>query len=133
VAGPVSVRGTGYFRDDVRFELPLHDDGTAGDEVAGDRVFSGTLDVGPDVGALEYAFWVGDTVEFTPLPPLRSTSGTRLVRLGRDTLTAVTGFAERTRMAERTHPNARGQALIAERFAEVIEAQPSFRAWLDRL
>ena len=133
VTGPVSVRGTGYFRDDVHFVLPLVDDGTAGDEVAGDRVFSGTLDVGPDVGALEYTFWAADTAEFTPLPPLRSTSGTRLVRLGGEAVAPVVVFAERTRMAERTHPNARGQALIAERLAVVIEAQPSFRAWLARL
>jgi lysophospholipase L1-like esterase len=132
-AGPVSVRGTGYFRDDVHVELALNDDAAAGDEIAGDRVFSGTLEVGPDLGALEYTFWVGETSEFTPLPPLRSTSGTRLVRLGGETVTPVVPFAERPRMVERVHPNARGQALIAERLAEVIEAQPAFHAWLDRL
>jgi lysophospholipase L1-like esterase len=131
--GPVSARGTGYFRDDVRFEVPLNDAGAAGDEVAGDRVFSGSLDVGADVGGLEYTFWVGDAAEFTPLPPLRSTSGTRLVRLGGETVTPLVPFAERPRMAERTHPNARGQALIAEQLAVVVEAQPSFRAWLARL
>ena len=131
--GAVSVRGTGYFRDDVHFELPLHDDGAGGDEVAGDRVFSGVLEVGPDVAAFEYTFWLGSTAEFTPLPPLRSTSGTRLVRLAGETLTPVVGFAERPRMAERTHPNAEGQALVAERLAEVVEAEPSFRAWLGRL
>lgn len=131
---PVSVRGGGYLRDDVRFELPLRDDGAGGDERAGDRIFSGVLEVGADVGALEYVFWLGDTAEFTPLPPLRSTSGTRLVRLGSgETVAPVVVFAERRRMAERTHPNAAGQAEIAERFAEVVEAQPSFRAWLDRL
>jgi lysophospholipase L1-like esterase len=131
-SGPVSVRGNGYFRNDVQFELPLHDDGTGGDEVAGDRVFSGVLEVGADVGALEYTFWLGDTAEFTPLPPLRSTSGTRLVRLVGETVIPVGRFGERPRMAERTHPNADGQALIAERLAEVVEAEPSFRAWLGR-
>jgi len=42
-------------------------------------------------------------------------------------------FAERARMAERTHPDAAGQALIARELAGVVERQPSFRAWLDRL
>jgi lysophospholipase L1-like esterase len=132
VAGAVSARGTGYFRDDVRFELPLHDDGSGGDEVAGDRVFSGALEIGADVGTLEYTFWLDDTAEFTPLPPLRSSSGTRLVRIGAETRTSVATFGERARMAERAHPNARGQKLIAERLAGVVEAQPSFQAWLGR-
>jgi hypothetical protein len=131
--GAVSVRGGAYFRDDVHFELPLHDDGTGDDEVAGDRVFSGSLDVRPDVETLEYMFWLDGTAEFTPLPPLRSTSGTRVLRLAGETLAPVVGFAERPRMVERTHPNADGQAVIAERLAEVVEAQPSFRAWLARL
>jgi hypothetical protein len=131
-AGAVSVRGGGYFRDDVRFAQPLRDDGTGGDEAAGDRVFSGTIDVGADVGILEYTYWLDETAEFTPLPPLRSTSGTRLVRLGAEVVTPVAAFGERPRMAERTHPNARGQRLIAERLAGLVEAQPSFRAWLAR-
>jgi len=130
---PVTARATGYFRDDVHIELPLRDDGTNGDEVAGDRVFSGTAEVAPDVGALEYTYWLGDTAEFTPLPPLRSTSGTRLVRLGGETVTPIARFAVRPRMAERTHPDADGQAVIAERLAALIEAQPSFQGWLGRL
>jgi hypothetical protein len=117
----------------VRFELALRDDGTNGDEIAGDRVFSGTAEVGADVGALEYTYWMGDTAEFTPLPPLKSTSGTRLVRLGGETVTPIARFAARARMAERTHPDAEGQAVIAERLAALVEAQPSFQAWLGRL
>jgi hypothetical protein len=112
-ADAVTVRGSGYFRDDVHVVLPLHDDGTNGDEVAGDRVFSGTAEIGADVAALEYTYWLGDAAEFTPLPPVR--------------------FAERPRMAERTHPNADGQAVIAERLAAMVEVQPSFQAWLGRL
>jgi len=76
---------------------------------------------------------LGDTAEFTPLPPLKSTSGTRLVRIGGETVTPVVRFAERPRMAERTHPNADGQAVIAERLAAMVEAQPSFQSWLGRL
>jgi hypothetical protein len=132
-ADPVTVRGSGYFRDDVHVVLPLHDDGTNGDEVAGDRVFSGTAEIGADVAALEYTYWLGDAAEFTPLPPLKSTFGTRVVRLGGETVAPVVRFAERPRMAERTHPNADGQAVIAERLAAMVEVQPSFQAWLGRL
>jgi len=132
-AGPVTVRASAYFRDDVHFELPLRDDGTNGDEVAGDRVFSGVVEIGADVAALEYTYWLGDTAEFTPLPPLKSTSGTRIVRLVGESVVPVARFAERPRMAERTHPNADGQAVIAERLAAMVEAQPSFQSWLGRL
>jgi lysophospholipase L1-like esterase len=131
--GAVSVRGGAYFRDDVHIDLPLRDDGTEADERAGDRVFSGVLEVAADVGALEYMFWLGETAEFTPLPPLRSTSGNRLLRLGGETVAPLAAFAERTYMAERTHPNARGHAAIAARLADVIEAQPVFQAGRDRL
>jgi lysophospholipase L1-like esterase len=36
-------------------------------------------------------------------------------------------------MAERTHPNAAGQAVIAQQLADLVETLPSFRAWLARL
>ena len=42
----VSVRGSTGLRDDT-FDEPMYDDGTHGDEVAGDRVFSTTLEI-PD-------------------------------------------------------------------------------------
>jgi hypothetical protein len=117
-ADPVTVRGSGYFRDDVHFELPLRDDGTNGDEVAGDRVFSGTVEIGADVGALEYTYWLGDAAEFTPLPPLKSTSGTRLVRLGGETVTA--SQRRRAGRDRRTHGRARGSAAVLSDLARAL-------------
>jgi lysophospholipase L1-like esterase len=129
---PMSVRGGAYFRHDFPFAAPLHDDGSGGDEVAGDGVFSGSVDAPADVGVLEYAFWLGDTCEFTPLPPLPSTGGTRLLRFDRDTIGPVVEFADGFLMAERTHPNARGQTMIATALAELIETLSSFHAWRAR-
>jgi lysophospholipase L1-like esterase len=125
----VSVRGGAFLRSDFDFAHALHDDGTDGDERAGDGVFSGTVDVPANVGGLEYAFWIGDTAEFTPLPPQPSTNGRRLLRVEGDTVAPIDHFAELFMMAERTHPDARGQATIAEGIAERVEQLPSFAAW----
>jgi hypothetical protein len=129
---PMSVRGSAYFRTDFPFDVPLHDDGTGGDEVAGDRVFSASVDVPADVGVLEYAFWLGDTSEFTPLPPLPSVSGKRLLRFEGDAIGPVVEFGDGFLMAEQTHPNARGQDLIARALVELVEGRPPFRAWQAR-
>jgi hypothetical protein len=125
----VSVHGGAFLRTDFDFTHALRDDGSDGDERAGDGVFSGTLDVPANVGGLEYAFWVGDTAEFTPLPPQPSTNGRRLLRVDGDTIAPVDHFAELFMMAERTHPDARGQAVIAAGIAERLEELPSFAAW----
>jgi lysophospholipase L1-like esterase len=131
--GPLLVRGWAYFREDNRFEVRLGDAGADGDERAGDGVFSGVVELPVDVASIEYTFWLGDTQEFTPLPPLRSLAGGRFLALGGETVAPVVGFAERPRMAERTHPNAEGQAVIARELADLVETLPSFRAWRDRL
>jgi lysophospholipase L1-like esterase len=129
---PMSARGGAYFRTDFPFDVPLHDDGAGGDEVAGDRVFSGTVEVPADVGVLEYVAWMGDTCEFTPLPPVPSVSGKRLLRLEGDTFGPVVEFGDGLLMAEQTHPNARGQKLIARALVELVEERPSFQAWVAR-
>lgn len=127
----VSVRGAAPFRDDFPFAEPLRDDGQGGDEVAGDRVFSGVVEAPPKIGAIEYAFWLDETCEFTPLPPLPSTTGTRLLRFDRDTMGPVADFGDGGLMAERTHPNARGQTLVAIALADLVETLPSFRRWAE--
>jgi lysophospholipase L1-like esterase len=131
-AAPMSVRGKAYFRNKFPFEAALNDQGTDGDEIAGDGVFSASVESPADVGVLEYAFWLGDTCEFTPLPPLPSSGGTRLLRFDRDVIGPVVEFGDAFLMAERTHPNARGQAVIARTLADLIETLPSFHAWLAR-
>jgi lysophospholipase L1-like esterase len=129
---PPVVRGWNYVRPDDRFEVPLGDAGAAGDERAADGVFSGTVELPPETAKIEYTFWLGTTQEFAPLPPVPSMAGGRLAALGGRTLTPVVGFAERSRMSERTHPNADGQALIARAVAGLVETLPSLRAWRDR-
>jgi lysophospholipase L1-like esterase len=124
--GAMTVRGGAYLRDDVRFQAMLRDDGTGGDERAGDGVFSGAADVPPGAGMIEYTYWLGDTCEFTPLPPLPSTSGTRLLPLRDDTLGPVEQFGDAFLMAERTHPDARGHAVIAAALADLIASGPPF-------
>jgi hypothetical protein len=126
----VSARGAAPFRDDFPFQVPLRDDGQGGDEMAGDRVFSGVVEAPPQIGAIEYTFWLGDACEFTPLPPVASSTGTRLLRFDRDTMGPVADFGDGGLMAERTHPNARGQAIIAGELADLIESLPSSQRWL---
>jgi lysophospholipase L1-like esterase len=126
----VSARGAAPFRDDFPFTIALHDDGQAGDEIAGDRVFSGVLEAPVQIGAIEYTFWLDGACEFEPLPPVLSSTGTRLLRFDRDTMGPVADFGDGGLMAERTHPNARGQAVIAEELADLIEELPSFQRWL---
>jgi hypothetical protein len=129
---PMSVRGRAYFRDDFPFRAALVDDGSGVDEVARDRVFSGSVEVPAHIGTLEYAFWLGDTCEFTPLPPLPSSGGTRLLRFDGDAMGPVVEFGDGFLMVERTHPNALGQALIATAVADLIDGLPAFRAWQAR-
>jgi hypothetical protein len=128
----MSVRGGAYFRTDFPFDVRLNDDGANGDEVAGDRVFSGSVEVPAGIGVLEYVFWLGDASEFTPLPPLPSVSGKRLFRFEGDAIGPVVEFGDGFLMAEQTHPNARGQNLIARSLAELVEGRPSFQAWQKR-
>ncbi len=125
--GTMSVKGGAYFSGTFVFDEHLHDDGTRGDEVAGDGVYTSTLSVPGGVAALEYKFFRGDDPEFLPLPPVRSSTGYRLLRLGGDTVGPVEMFGVLDRMAERTHPNAEGQQLIADTVGATIETLPSFR------
>jgi hypothetical protein len=128
----VSVRGHPWFRDDIVFDRPLLDDGNAPDERAGDGVYSGAVEIPPVSGAVEYRFWLGETAEFTPLPPLPSSGADRLLRLDRDTVAGVARFGDMFMMAERTHPDRRGAAEIAAGVLAHVEQLPSFVRWRDR-
>ena len=109
VEGAQRFFGTGF-----AFNEPLYDDGTHGDEVAGDGVFSTTVAVPVEVGAIGYKFFQNAVAEFVPLPPLTSTFGERSMRLSGDRIAPVIVFAEHRFMAEGAHPNADGHAIIAE-------------------
>jgi len=129
--GPVSVQGSGYFQDAFRFDVPAYDDGTHGDEKAGDGVFTAALEVPADIHALEYKYFADGRPELASLPPLPSTQGVRLLPVGDGVRGPVELFGELEWMAERTHPNAEGQAVVAAAVADELATLPSFRRFLD--
>jgi lysophospholipase L1-like esterase len=129
-ADEVSVWGLAYGGSDFAFSEVLHDDGTHGDEVAGDHVFSGTVEIPAEVPAVEYKYWTGDTAEFTPLPPMPSRFGARFLwTRGAEVFAPVVVFGDHFLMAERTHPNPRGTSVIAAGVLDAITSTPSFVAW----
>ncbi len=123
-----SVRGISlYVAFEFEFNIPLNDAGLDGDEKPGDGVFSGTLTPPSEVGSLSFLYYRGEDPEFRSLPPLISTFGDRSLRVTYKLTTPVHRFAERFKMAERTHPNADGYAMIADTVAFEIWKRPSFQ------
>jgi lysophospholipase L1-like esterase len=122
--------GMGYFRSEFTFTDLTYDDGTHGDEHAGDGVFSTTITVPSSIDAIQYRFYRGEVAEFTPLPPLESTLGDRLLRVPGDVIGPVHVFGEVPFMAERAHPNGEGQRRIAATIADRIEQLPSLRQFV---
>lgn len=114
------------------FQAPLRDDGTQGDEVAGDGVFSAQVSVSSALSRVVYRFLRDGTPEALGLPPLPSQFGGRIVTLAGDTRGPVAVFGEYFLMAEQTHPNRAGHELIAEALAEMVEALPSFRTFVTQ-
>jgi len=127
---PIVARG-GETYGKFTFEAPLRDDGSGGDEVAGDGVWSGIAEVPPNVGQLAYQFHQGDVPEFRPLPPLLSAQGLRIQAVRGHERAPVVRFGELFLMAERTHPDAAGHAVIAEGIADEIETLPSFQRFVE--
>lgn len=128
-----TVRGTSVFGAEFEFSEMLVDDGSRGDEVAGDGVFSATLSVPPNIGRLSFMFYSDRDPEFQSLPPASPTFGSRSAWLDERLTTPVYRFAERFMMAERTHPNADGHAVIAAEVADVLERFSSFRQLNHRI
>ena len=65
--------------------------------------------------------------ELRSLPPLESSFGERSLRVAYSLTTPVHRFAERFKMAEQTHPNREGYAVIAETVAFEISKLASFQ------
>jgi lysophospholipase L1-like esterase len=116
-----------FFSTGFAFNGPMYDDGTHGDEVAADGVFSTTVSVPVEVKAISYKFFQNAVAEFVSLPPLPSTQGERSMRLSGDRIAPVVVFGEHRFMAEGAHPNADGHAIIAEAVAHGLETLPSFQ------
>jgi lysophospholipase L1-like esterase len=108
------------------YRAAARDDGLAGDEKAGDAVFSAVLEVPARSIAIEYRYLQDGAAEFTPLPPIESTLGGRLLSFGEPGYAPVDVFADALFMVERAHPNARGQAAIAEMIEARLAATASF-------
>jgi lysophospholipase L1-like esterase len=125
------VVGGAYLGDSFRFDEPLYDDGTHGDERAQDGVFTATLAVPAEIHAIEYRFVADGTPEFKGLPPFPSTQGVRVRPVGEGVRGPVETFGALWYMAERTHPNVEGQGIIAASVADEISALPSLRRMLQ--
>jgi lysophospholipase L1-like esterase len=132
-AGPVSVRGYyDYSKPQFQFEAAMYDDGTHSDQIPNDGVYSAVVEVPPAVASLDYNYFVGDTPELQGLPPLPSTMGNRRLPVGDEDLGPVEVFGRLFMMAEQTHPNREGQAVVATGIADWIDRQDGLRRAVDR-
>ncbi len=123
-----SARGRTIFSTvEFDFETALNDEGRDGDERPGDGVFSGTLTMPIGTAEISFMYYQDDEAEFRPLPPLNSAFGDRHIRVNDLYTTPVFRFAHRMMMAEQTHPNAEGNAMIAKSVAFEIWKSPSFQ------
>jgi lysophospholipase L1-like esterase len=132
VAGAeLRVRGRAYPDTGFSVDEKLYDDGTHGDEAAGDGVFSGIVQTPPSVGTLRYRFFLDDEPEFRDAPATRATNGDRVLQFNRDGDAPVESFGVRYRMSDDLHPDAKGCAHVAEGVMRAIETIPSFRRFVE--
>jgi lysophospholipase L1-like esterase len=110
-----------------RFSAVARDDGAAGDEAAGDSVFTAALDVPARATLIEYRYLKDGAPEFTSPLPIESTLSGRILPSAEPGYAPVDVFADALFMVERTHPNARGHAAIAEMVERRTVAHPSFQ------
>jgi lysophospholipase L1-like esterase len=112
------------------FGVVLNDDGSDGDEIAADGVWSGRVGgVDPNEGPLLYSFVRDDVPELRALPPFPSTQGRRKRNVTGETILPVEVFGDLYLMAETTHPNADGQELIAQSILQALPNLPPFARW----
>ena len=109
------------------FGTELRDDGTVGDEIGGDGVWSGRIEIAAD--ELEYRYSRDGTAELLPLPPLPSTQANRKRTVRGETILPVEVFGDLYLKAERMHPNAEGQQMIADGILEILPTLQSFASW----
>lgn len=129
--GAMSVVVDSYLAPGFHLESPVYDDGTHGDEVAADDVYSIAFEVPANVFSLEYLMRRDGVNEFEPVPPTRSSMGKRHLKLDRDLVGPIEVLGERFLMAERTHPNLRGHSLMASAIAEELQRVPSFARFVE--
>jgi lysophospholipase L1-like esterase len=126
--GGSSVRVDGVsVLTETEFGTELRDDGTAGDEIGGDGVWSGRITIAAD--ELLYRYSRDGTSELLPLPPLPSTQVNRKRTVRGETILPVEVFGDLYLKAERMHPNAEGQQMIADGILEILPTLQSFASW----
>lgn len=124
------VEGHALYNPTFAFAEPAYDDATHGDERAGDGVFTATVEVPAHIAAIEYKFYQDDAAEFTPLPPVASTLGDRLLHTPASRVGPVDVFGQSLFMVERAHPNRDGHQVIAQLIADELEELPGFRDYV---
>lgn len=125
------VAGASAYGAPFQFDELLRDDGAGGDERAADGVHSAALAVPPGVVAIEYRYLADGSPELEPLPPLPAAQGVRWLQVGGGGHGPIERFGALDLMAERTHPNAEGQAVIAAEVADALAALPSFQRFVS--
>jgi len=130
---PLAVRGNySPGKPEYDFDVPLRDDGAAGDERAHDGVYSATFDAPPGASRFEYKYFAGDVAELESLPPTPSSMGNRVAVVRGDHVGPVDVFGRLFMMAERTHPDRDGQAVVATGIADWIDGDADLRGRLAR-
>jgi lysophospholipase L1-like esterase len=128
---PITVKGGKLYGGGFEFDEQMVDDGTHGDEIDGDGVYSQTISVPHTTVNLRYRYYAGGEPEFDTLPPLASISADRSLTFSHDSIGWIDNFAERFMMVDRAHPNAQGHAVVAELLVPIIEELSSFEAFIE--
>jgi lysophospholipase L1-like esterase len=111
--------------------VPLLDDGSHGDQVAGDLVYSRAFSLA-DVRAVTYAFTNGDRAgEWVGLENYRPrVFGFRDEERGRTVYLPVARFGRQILRSDASHPDADGYALIASGLLRALEQTAAFRSYV---
>jgi lysophospholipase L1-like esterase len=126
----VGIRGRSYPDTGFSVDQKLYDDGTHGDEVARDGVFSATVEMPRSVATLRYRFFLDGVPEFRDPPSVRTTNSDRVMQFNRDGDAPIETFGARYDMTDEVHPDANGHARIASGVLREIEGMPSFRRFV---
>ncbi len=132
----VAVRGIATTGDETSpagepFASAMYDDGTHGDERAGDAVFSATVHVPDAVRVMRYRFYLDGSPEFVAAPSPPDAWTDRVLRFADDVIAPVELIGARFLMADARHPDASGQRVLAATLADAIGRLPAFRAFAE--